>query len=121
MDDLAHALVWDAGNLAHLSERNEARRASNQREVTRDEVDALYESLNYVTEEVEYLTHDGWEIQIRLIGRSPENRFLTVACDVLEDGRLRPATVWLSSRAEQRRYWLGRENAEGDHDANGTG
>ena len=81
------ALVWDMGNLAHLAERNAARRAAGEREIMREEIDALYDSADYTTQDVEYLTRDGWEIQIRLIGRTPEGRFLTVACDVLDDAR----------------------------------
>jgi hypothetical protein len=97
-------LCWDAGNLGHLGERNAERRAAGQREITREEVDALYDAADYTTQDVEYLTRDGWEIQVRLIGRTLEGRFLTIACDVLDDGRFRPATVWPSSAAERRRY-----------------
>jgi hypothetical protein len=114
------ALVWDDGNLAHLAERNAARRAASQREITREEVDALYESADYMTQDVEYLTRNGWEIHIRLIGRTPEGRFLTVACDVLDDGSLRPATIWPSSIAEQRRCWRWRYE-ENDGNESGDG
>lgn len=112
-------LVWDEGNLAHLAERNAARRAAGERGITREEVDSLYVSADYTAQDVEYLTRDGWEIQVRLIGRMPEERFLTVACDVLDDARLRPATIWPSSSAEQRSFWHWRHN-EDDGDEGGN-
>lgn len=109
-----NALVWDAGNLAQLAERNAARHAASEREITREEIDALYDSVDYMTQDVEYLTRDGWGIQIRLIGRTPEGRFLTIECDVLDDANLRPATIWPSSNVEQRRYWLWKRSENDD-------
>ncbi|MBI3973988.1 MAG: hypothetical protein HY332_22140 [Chloroflexi bacterium] len=109
-------LHWDHGNLEHLDARNAARRAAGEREITREEIDALYDFADYTTRDVEYLTRDGWEIQTRLIGRTPGERFLTVACDILDDGRFRPVTVWVSSESEQRRYWQWKRNEKGDDD-----
>ena len=106
------ALVWDAGNQAHLDERNAARRAAGQREITRDEMNALYDLADYTTQDVEYLNRAGWEIQVRLIGRTSEGRFLTVACQVARDGRFRPVTVWASAAVEIDLYWKDTDDNE---------
>jgi hypothetical protein len=100
------ALVWDTGNLAHLQERNAERRAAGQREISREEVDALYDSADYITQDVEYLTRAGeWEPQVHLVGRTPRGRFLTVVCQVAHSGQFRPVTVWESDDRELGRYW----------------
>jgi arginase family enzyme len=94
-------LVWDQGNLAHLDERNAERRAAGIPEITREEVDALYQSADYEVVGDWYVNAQGHEVwQERLIGRTPEGRYLTIVCDVLDDGRYRPATIWRSTRRE---------------------
>jgi hypothetical protein len=106
---MLETLCWDKNNLAHLRDRNAERRSAGQREITRQEIDSLYDSADYTTQDVEYLTRDGWEIQVRLIGRAPRGRFLTVACQVAGDGRFRPVTSWESSSAEVDLYQQGTE------------
>ena len=99
-------LLWDAGNLHHLHDRNEARHTAQERPITREEVDGLYDLADYTTRDVEYLTWRGeWEVQVHLIGRTPEGRFLTVACQVSNDGHYRPVTIWPSSDSEILLYW----------------
>ncbi|MGH2352092.1 MAG: hypothetical protein ACRDJN_10835 [Chloroflexota bacterium] len=67
---------------------------------------------------MEYLTQRGeWEWQVHLMGRTPEGRFLTVACQVADDGRYRPVTVWPSSESERALYWKDKKD-EKDKDEN---
>ena len=88
------ALGWDAGNLAHLRPG-----------ITRDELDAMYDAGRYECFGEWYVDDRGVETwQERLVGRTPAGRYLTIACDVLDDGRYRPITVWASSPSEVRAY-----------------
>ena len=88
------ALVWDAGNLAHLRPG-----------ISREEVDAMYDSGHYECFGEWYVDDAGIEHwQERLVGRTWAGRYLTVACEVLDDGRYRPITVWASSRSEVHAY-----------------
>ncbi len=48
----------------------------------------------------------------RLLVRQSEGRFLTVACQVADDGRFRPITIWTSSAAEIAVYWKDKEDDE---------
>jgi hypothetical protein len=43
---------------------------------------------------------------------APEGRLLTVACQVADDGRYRPVTIWTSSPAEIALYWKDKEDDE---------
>jgi hypothetical protein len=107
-------LAWDWGNLSHLDERNARRRSVGEGEISREEVDALYGSADYVTRAVEYLTRTGeWESQLHLIGRTLAGRFLTVACQVDDDGRFRPVTIWPSEGYEIALY-RGEMNDDGN-------
>ena len=99
------ALAWDDVNLSHLDERNAQRIAAGEIPISRAELDGLYEAGDYVTRDVEYRTRVGeWEWQVHLIGRTPAGRFLTIACQVADDGRYRPITVWPSSTTEEALY-----------------
>src|ERR671932_1820830 len=101
VDDADDALVWDAGNLAHLAERNATRRAQGRREITREELDALYDTGRYESFGQWYVGARGVEQwQVRLVGRTPAGRYVTIACELLDDGGYRPITVWPSSRRE---------------------
>jgi hypothetical protein len=102
---LDDALVWDAGNLAHLVERNAARRARGWREITRAEVDALYDAGRCESFSQWYDDARGVEQwQVRLVGRTPTGRYLTIAGELLDDGGYWPITVWPSSRREVADY-----------------
>ncbi len=63
-------------------------------------MDGLYDTGDYVMQEAEYLTHAGWENQIRFIGRTSDGRFLPLVCQVAIDGRFRPVMVWASDPIE---------------------
>jgi hypothetical protein len=53
--------------------------------VSRAEVDALYYAGRFVPVDYEHRNPDGsWEWQVRLIGRTPTGRLLTVACQIVE-------------------------------------
>jgi hypothetical protein len=100
------ALVWDVENLRHLGERNAIRLAAGEPPVMREDVDAVYESADYTTRHVEYLTRTGeWEWQVHLIGRTPVGRFLTLVCQMTDGGRFRPITVWPCSDSEVALFW----------------
>jgi hypothetical protein len=104
--DALDRLVWDEGNRQHLAERNAERAAAGQAPISEQECDALYESADWVWEDVDHLTPAGEEVgQRRFTGRTPAGRFLTLACELTGDGDYRPATVWPSSQREQARYW----------------
>jgi hypothetical protein len=76
--------------------------------VTRAEVEAVYETGRFVPAHYEHLNLDGtWEWQVRLIGRTPAGRLLTVACQIVEQrGResYRPITAWDAGPAEAALY-----------------
>jgi hypothetical protein len=100
-------LLWDAGNLAHLAERNAARSASGEVVITRAEVDEMYQSAQYEPFGAWYVDRRSGqqEWQVRLVGRTPGGRYLTAGCQIDTDtGRFRPVTVWESSPAEIRAY-----------------
>jgi hypothetical protein len=98
-------LVWDAGNLAHLAQRNTERRAMGEATITRRELNRMHTSGRFSRRDVEYLTRRGvWEWQVHLTGRTPAGRYLTVACGVLLDGRLRPITTWEAAPHEIAQY-----------------
>lgn len=90
----ADTLIWDRGNVPHLT-RDKGR---GVRPVTGAEVQGLYGSGRYTIVPRDYWYPDStYELQWLLIGRTPEGRLLTVACQLLEwDGaeRYRPVTAW---------------------------
>jgi hypothetical protein len=97
------ALVWDSGNEPHLTAAR-----SDRLLVSRAEVDGLYENGRFVPAEYEHLNPDGtWEWQVRLIGRTPAGRLLTVACAIVERGSreaYRPITAWDATAVEKALY-----------------
>jgi hypothetical protein len=99
------ALVWDAGNLAHLAARNAARRARGRPEIAREEADALYDAGRFEAFgqwRVDARGVEQW--QVRLVGRTPAGHYVTIACELLDDGGYRPITLWPSSRREIAAY-----------------
>lgn len=101
----ADGLVWDGANERHLVVRNRARATRGQALITRAEIDAVYGQARYEPFEHEHVDDRGrLQWQVRLIGPTPAGRFLTVACEVLPDGRYRPITVWESSPGETAAY-----------------
>ena len=96
-------LIWDAANEAHLTTPR-----PGQAPVSRAEVDALFDSGQFVPADYEHLNPDGtWEWQVRLIGRTPAGRLLTVACQIVErhgSERFRPVTAWDAAPAETALY-----------------
>ena len=97
-------LVWDRGNVPHLTRD----KGAGQRRVTVAEVDGLWASGRVTIVSADYWHADGsYELQWRLIGRAPGGRLLTVACQLIEvEGieRYRPVTAWDATGAEVAEY-----------------
>lgn len=87
-------LVWDRGNVRHLT-RDKGR---GRRPVTVAEVDDLYAGGRYAVVERDHWRADGtYELQWLLIGRSPGDRLLAVACQLVDHAgapAYRPVTAW---------------------------
>jgi hypothetical protein len=87
-------LVWDRGNVPHLTRD----KGPGKRRIAVAEVDGLWASGRVTIVPHDYWYGDGgYELQWLLIGRTPAGRLLTVAAQLVDvDGveRYRTVTAW---------------------------
>jgi len=84
-------LVWDHGNEQHAI----------RHDVSREEIDAMYELGEWTVRD----DPQGRLGQERLIGRTPEGRFITLAVEWLTERRAyRPISSW-GAEPSERKEW----------------